>query len=127
MSESQKIWIIQANTFFIATFHPENGADSSHRGGDSGFIKVIDANKLLFPDYVGNNLFQTFGNLAINPNAGLLFINFAAGDTLQLTGKAEIIWHSEQLAEFADAQRLVTFEIEEIIETSFAFPWRWNE
>lgn len=71
LNETQQNWINQADTFFIASCHPTKGADASHRGGEPGFIRVVNENKLIFSDYTGNNLFQTFGNLVVNPNAGL--------------------------------------------------------
>ncbi|BAU67478.1 hypothetical protein STA3757_49000 (plasmid) [Stanieria sp. NIES-3757] len=117
LNPHQQNWITQADTFFIASYHPEKGADASHRGGDPGFIRIMNSNRLIFPDYTGNNLFQTFGNLTVNPRASLLFIDFDRGHTLQLTGMAEILWRSELLAEFADAKRLVKFEIEKVVET----------
>jgi uncharacterized protein len=63
-------------------------------------------------------LFQTFGNLAVNPYTGLLFIDFSQGHTLQLTGTAEILWQTKLLNEFVDAKRLVKFAIETVIETT---------
>ena len=119
LNQHQQDWIAQADTFFIATSHPKEGADASHRGGKPGFIRIIAPNQLIFPDYTGNNLFQTFGNLVVNPHAGLLFLDFDQGHTLQLTGTAEILWQTELITEFVDAKRLVKFEIEEIIETNF--------
>jgi predicted pyridoxine 5'-phosphate oxidase superfamily flavin-nucleotide-binding protein len=62
-----------ADTFFIATWHPEGGADASHRGGRPGFVRVRDDRTLEFPDYPGNDMFNTLGNLAGHPRAGLLF------------------------------------------------------
>ncbi|NJR15014.1 MAG: pyridoxamine 5-phosphate oxidase [Calothrix sp. CSU_2_0] len=126
LSEQNQLWITQADTFFIASFHPESGADASHRGGFPGFVKVINKRKLLFPDYAGNNMFQTFGNLLINPHAGLLFIDFETGNILQLIGKAKVIWDAERLNEFAGAERLVEFEIEQVLETKNASPLRWR-
>ena len=117
LNRHQQDWISQADTFFIASYHCEKGSDASHRGGKPGFIRIIAPNQLIFPDYKGNNLFQTFGNLTVNSHAGLLFLNFDQGHTLQLTGTAQILWQTELLAEFPDAKRLVKFEIEEIMET----------
>jgi predicted pyridoxine 5'-phosphate oxidase superfamily flavin-nucleotide-binding protein len=129
LTQHQQHWITQADTFFIASSHPEIGADASHRGGYPGFVQVLHSKKLVFPDYSGNNMFQTFGNLAINPNAGLLFINFEQGHTLQLTGKATLIWDITRLNAFPGAQRLVEFDIEEVVETKNATPmgWRFGE
>ena len=126
LTHHQQNWIAQADAFFIASSHPEIGADASHRGGYPGFVQVLHSKKLVFPDYSGNNMFQTFGNLAINPNAGILFINFEQGHTLQLTGKATLIWDEKRLNAFAGAQRLVEFDIEEVLETNNATPMRWR-
>jgi predicted pyridoxine 5'-phosphate oxidase superfamily flavin-nucleotide-binding protein len=126
LNQTDKYWITQADTFFIASSHPEVGADASHRGGYPGFVQVVHSNKLVFPDYAGNNMFQTFGNLAVNAGAGLLFIDFEEGHTLQLVGKAEVIWDAERLSDFAGAQRLVEFEVEQILETRNATPLRWR-
>ncbi len=123
---NQQRWVAQADTFFIASFNPETGADASHRGGNPGFVRVLSPNKLVFPDYSGNSMFNTLGNISANPNVGLLFVDFEDKSVLQMTGKAEIIWDKERIAEFAGAERLVEFEIEQIIETSNAVPLNWK-
>ena len=109
-------WVETADTLFIATSHPESGADASHRGGRPGFVRVEDENRLLVPDYSGNKMFNTLGNLAVNPRAGLLFPDFKSGAALQLSGRAQILWDDLRLTEFAGAQRLLAFEIERVIE-----------
>jgi predicted pyridoxine 5'-phosphate oxidase superfamily flavin-nucleotide-binding protein len=81
-----------ADTFFIATWYPGGRADASHRGGRPGFVRVRHQRTLEFPDYPGNNMFNTLGNLAGHPRAGLLFVDFERGDVLQVTGRAEILW-----------------------------------
>ncbi|WP_416668997.1 pyridoxamine 5'-phosphate oxidase family protein [Egbenema bharatensis] len=126
LSESDRHWITSADTFFIATAHSASGADASHRGGYPGFVQIASSDRLLFPDYAGNNMFQTFGNLAVNPNAGLLFIDFDQGHTLQLTGKATVLWDTERMTSFKGAQRLVEFAIEQILETRNATTLRWQ-
>lgn len=90
--DQQMEWIAGADTFFVASNHPGNGVDASHRGGNPGFIQVLGSSRLRIPDYVGNGMFNTFGNFSINPRAGLLFTEFDSGSTLQLTGRAEILW-----------------------------------
>jgi hypothetical protein len=107
---AQRDWITSADTFFIATHHPERGADVSHRGGPPGFIEVSeDGSTLTWPDYQGNMLFQTLGNLAIDDRAGLLFVDFDSGATLQLTGRASIEWTgTERAIVFGDEMRRPT-------------------
>jgi len=80
-----------ADTFFLGTTNPERGSDTSHRGGSPGFVRV-DGNRLWWPDYPGNSLFNSFGNLAVDPEASLLFLDFDTGRTLQLSGTAEVDW-----------------------------------
>ncbi len=80
-----------ADTFFIGTAHPTRGADASHRGGPAGFVRVHDG-ELWWPDYNGNNMFNTLGNLAVDASAALLFPDFNTGRTLQLSGTARVEW-----------------------------------
>lgn len=89
LDPEQRKLVTSADTFFIASAGPNHNLDASHRGGRPGFVK-IDGNRLCIPDYPGNNMYNTLGNLAVNPTAGLLFIDFDTGDTLQLSGVADI-------------------------------------
>lgn len=123
---SDRQWIESADTFFITTFYPKTGVDASHRGGFPGFVRVLNSNKLIFPDYAGNNMFQTLGNLNVNPRTGLLFVDFEQGHTLQLTGTATVIWEQAQFAQIPGAQRAIEFTIEQILETRNATPLRWR-
>ena len=80
-----------ADTFLLGTTHPERGNDASHRGGPPGFVRVEDG-ELWWPDYPGNNMFNSLGNLAVDPAAALLFADFGTGHTLQLSGTAAVDW-----------------------------------
>ncbi|SDN42395.1 pyridoxamine 5'-phosphate oxidase family protein [Actinacidiphila guanduensis] len=80
-----------ADTFLIGTAHPTRGNDASHRGGAPGFVRVEDG-QLWWPDYWGNNMFTTLGNLQTDPAAALLFLDFATGRTLHLSGRATLEW-----------------------------------
>jgi predicted pyridoxine 5'-phosphate oxidase superfamily flavin-nucleotide-binding protein len=80
-----------ADTFFLGTINPERGADASHRGGPPGFVRV-DGDGLWWPDYKGNNLFNSLGNLAVDPEAALLFFDLTTARTLQLSGTTQIEW-----------------------------------
>lgn len=114
--------IAQADTFFIASWYPEAGADASHRGGNPGFIQFSSERELIFSDYVGNNMFNTLGNLVAYPKAGLLFLDFAGEEILQIIGKAEIVWDSPN----RESQRLIKFKIHGVREISNAHPLRWQ-
>ncbi|HUF36864.1 MAG TPA: pyridoxamine 5'-phosphate oxidase family protein [Gemmatimonadales bacterium] len=108
LSDAQRAWIGLADTFFIATLNPGEGADASHRGGPAGFVEV-DGNRLAWPDYAGNMMYNTLGNIAVHPRAGLLFPDFVRGTLLLLTGRARIDWHP-------GVQRRVELEVEEAVE-----------
>jgi uncharacterized protein len=121
LDDKQRDWIRGADTFFIATLNPAIGADASHRGGMPGFV-AVGGNLLVWPDYAGNSMFNTLGNIALHPWAGLLFPDFETGSVLQLTGPASIDWDSSRAAEVPGAERLVRFEVEEAVEIAGALP-----
>jgi uncharacterized protein len=116
LTSSQQAWIRAADTFFIATSHPGMGADASHKGGSPGFVQVLNNQQIRFLDYPGNSMFNTLGNILINPHVGLLFFEFAHGHTLQLTGKARVLFGAEKI----EREALVT--IEKVIEVQNAIP-----
>ncbi|MEM0910130.1 MAG: pyridoxamine 5'-phosphate oxidase family protein [Pseudomonadota bacterium] len=127
--------IKNADTFFVASTSKNvdkdaqsraNGADVSHRGGQAGFVRVDDAKTLTIPDYRGNNLFNTLGNIEVNPHVGLLFIDFSTGDVLTLTGKAKTLWHSDAHLQFKGAQRLWQFTLDHGFLLQNALPMRWR-
>jgi ferredoxin-NADP reductase/predicted pyridoxine 5'-phosphate oxidase superfamily flavin-nucleotide-binding protein len=120
-----------ADTLFVATRAPADGAhaasaDVSHRGGRRGFVRVEDERTLLIPDFTGNFLFMTFGNLQLDPRAGVIFIDFATGDLLTLTGRAEVVWDGPELQAFEGAERAWRFHIEAGWRLSAALPLRWR-
>jgi predicted pyridoxine 5'-phosphate oxidase superfamily flavin-nucleotide-binding protein len=91
LTAAQRALLARTETFFLGTTHPERGVDTSHRGGPPGFVRVEDGG-LWWPDYPGNNMFTSFGNLAVDDTAALLVPDFAAGTSLQLSGRATVGW-----------------------------------
>jgi predicted pyridoxine 5'-phosphate oxidase superfamily flavin-nucleotide-binding protein len=126
LTDEQRHFISDTDTFFIASVHPEGGSDASHRGGNPGFVRFLGEDALEFPDYSGNTMFNTLGNIAVNPNAGLLFLDFERGRTLQLTGEARIVWDVGRAVGFSRTERAVEFRVQEVIETRGALPLRWR-
>ncbi|MEP3654547.1 MAG: pyridoxamine 5'-phosphate oxidase family protein [Litorimonas sp.] len=124
--------ISAADTFFIASYVSDGsnasyeGVDMSHRGGEPGFITVDSPSQISVPDYKGNNLFNTLGNLLVNPNAALLFIDFETGDHLHINGEATLIEDADDIAEYAGAQRLLRIQIKRIRRQSCATALRWR-
>jgi predicted pyridoxine 5'-phosphate oxidase superfamily flavin-nucleotide-binding protein len=120
--------IRSADTFFVATYVDTDGeraVDVSHRGGNTGFVRV-EGNVLTIPDYAGNLFFNTLGNLAANPVAGLLFIDFDTGDVLQLAGRTALILDGPQVALFEGAQRVWTVTVEHVARRPAALALRWR-
>jgi predicted pyridoxine 5'-phosphate oxidase superfamily flavin-nucleotide-binding protein len=122
--------ITSADTFFVASYvEREDGhrqIDVSHRGGKPGFVRVDAAGVLTIPDFSGNTFFNTLGNLVVNPKAGLVFVDFENGDLLQLTGRAEVILDSPEIATFRGAERLWRVTPQRIVHRTDALPLRWT-
>ena len=97
LTAGDRALIRAADTFFLGTTHPDRGNDASHRGGTPGFVRVED-DALWWPDYPGNNMFNSFGNLAVDPAAALLFADFGTGRTLHLSGTAAVDWTGPGIA-----------------------------
>ncbi len=112
------------DTFFIGTVDAEGNADASHRGGNPGFLQVLSPSRLRWPDYRGNSMFMTLGNILTDPRCGLLIPDWRTGATLQLTGTAEILWTETGSA--PGAQCAIEFDITEVIAIPHAGPLRWS-
>jgi len=102
------------------------GVDVSHRGGKPGFVRVDDDGTLTMPDLAGNFFFNTLGNIAVNPRAGLLFIDFDNGDLLYLAVNAEIVWHGPEVRAFEGAQRLLRMHVTAMRRVEASLPLRWG-
>ena len=120
--------IKQADTFYISSRTRElsggsdSGVDASHRGGRPGFVSVGTDGVLSFPDFSGNRLFNTLGNIADDGRVGMAFPDFVTGDLLLLTGRAGIVWDGERLEGFEGAQRLVDVKVDEVVHARSALP-----
>jgi uncharacterized protein len=114
----EDIRLVQAaDTFFLGTTHPDSGNDASHRGGPAGFVRVAP-DHLWWPDYPGNNMFNSFGNLFVDPTAALLFADFRGGATLQLSGTATVRWDAATAGDDGHTGRRVVFTPQEVIATT---------
>ncbi len=120
--------IERSDTLFIATAYSDGsdaesgGVDVSHRGGKPGFVRVEGDRSFVFPDFSGNNHFNTVGNIVMNPKAGFLFADFETGDVVYLTGEAEIVWDGAEVRAFAGAERLIRFRADEVIRVEASLP-----
>jgi predicted pyridoxine 5'-phosphate oxidase superfamily flavin-nucleotide-binding protein len=120
-----------ADTFYIATAHPGAGSapafgvDVSHRGGPAGFVRA-QGDTLAVPDYVGNGFFNTLGNLELEPRCGLLFIDPATGDLLQLAARGLLDWRDAPLGPMPFTPRSLRFEVTGGLRRRRAMPIRWT-
>lgn len=130
LDAAARAMIRSADTFFVASYadRPDAGrqVDVSHRGGRPGFVRVDPDGKLTIPDFSGNLFFATLGNVLLNGQAGLVFIDFESGDLLQMSGRAEVVIDSPEIATFAGAERLWTFVPQRIVRRPGALALRWS-
>jgi len=123
LSVDQQRLISRADTFF---FHSQRSSaakgDMSHKGGNPGFILASSGRQIVFPDCNGNRMFNTLRNITDNPNAGLPFIDFDGGRTLQITGRAVIDWDARRAQLFPGAERVIDYEVAKVIHHDCGFP-----
>ncbi len=105
LANDLKSWIENSDTFFVGSSDGKDNLDASHRGGNPGFVEILNDTTLKIPDYPGNSMFNTLGNFMSKPQAGLLFVDFKEGKTLQLAGEADIIWEEEDVEEITGGTR----------------------
>ena len=91
LGEAHAAFIEARDMFFIATADANGAPECSYKGGDPGFVRVLDPTTIAFPVYDGNGMFLTVGNLLDNPQVGLLFIDWETGTRLRCNGVASIL------------------------------------
>lgn len=120
LDDEMRRLVRESDTFFIASAAPrrahDHGVDVSHRGGKPGFVGCSDEGRTLtWPDFEGNYMFNTIGNLLVDPRAGLVVPDFERGALLHVAGRAEIVWSGAEVDAFDGAERLVRFHVERAI------------
>lgn len=129
LDERARALIGRSDAFFVASYAdlPEQGrqVDVSHRGGRPGFVRLDADGGMTIPDFAGNLFFNTLGNFMVNPLAGVTFADFDTGELLQMTGRAEVIVDSPEIAAFQGAERLWRFFPDVIVRREQALPLRW--
>jgi predicted pyridoxine 5'-phosphate oxidase superfamily flavin-nucleotide-binding protein len=106
-SADDRAYIESTYYFFIATADAEGSPDCSFKGGPRGFVRVTAPNELVFPDYDGNGMFKSLGNIDANPNVGLLFIDLEKPRRLRVNGTATVNREDPLLAQTTGAQLIV--------------------
>ena len=113
-NEGDRAFITGCSMFFLATADAEGQPDVSYKGGLPGFVRIVDEQALAFPDYDGNGMFKSLGNILVNPKVGLLFIDFEQPNRMRVSGTASVSDTDPLLAEFPGAQLIVRVHAERI-------------
>lgn len=110
----QEVTLIQnSDTMFSATSNPHGNLDVSHRGGKPGFVRVLNETTLRVPDFAGNSMFNSLGNLQLNDKAGVIILDFAGRQSLQITGRAAVLLdQNDPENETGGTNRFWTFTVE---------------
>ena len=113
IDDDDRAFIESRDMFFLATVDPQGRPNCSYKGGDPGFVRVIDERTLAFPNYDGNGMYLSVGNLRERPDVGLLFVDFESPSRLRINGIASIDDGDPLLAQFAEAQFVVRVRVRE--------------
>lgn len=114
-TEADAAFVADASFFFLATADAEGRPDCSYKGGLPGFVRVTAPDRLAFPDYDGNGMFRSLGNIAVNPAVAILFIAMdAAPRRLRVNGRARVLFDHPDLAAIPGAQALIEVTPEHI-------------
>jgi predicted pyridoxine 5'-phosphate oxidase superfamily flavin-nucleotide-binding protein len=118
IAPDDRAFIERMDMFFLATADAEGHPQCSYKGGAPGFVRVLDERTVAFPNYDGNGMYLSLGNVAVNPHVGMLFIDFVAKrpSRLRLNGVARIDERDELLAAYPGAQFIVR------VRTTQVFP-----
>jgi predicted pyridoxine 5'-phosphate oxidase superfamily flavin-nucleotide-binding protein len=107
ISERDREFIEGRDMFFLATADAERRPTCSYKGGEPGFVRVLDEHTLMFPSYDGNGMYLSAGNVLVNPDVGLLFIDFERGNRMRLEGVASIDLDDPSRGDYPEAQFVV--------------------
>ena len=107
-NDEDRIFIHSLEFFFLATAAADGQADCSFKGGSPGFVRIVQPDLLVWPDFDGNGMFKSLGNIRLNPLVGLLFIRIGeSARRLRVNGRAEVVLDDPLMQEFVGAQALV--------------------
>ena len=107
ISPNHRRFIENRDMFFLATADEDGWPECSYKGGEPGFVRILDEHTLAFPLYDGNGMFLSSGNLVANPRVGILFVNFENGTRLRLNGHASIDPDDPLIATYPGAKLVV--------------------
>lgn len=124
LTETDQILIRSMDTLWIGSYAPNAGADCNHRGGKPGFIRVTSPSTIEWPEYRGNGMHFTAGNLEVHDRAGVTVVDFESGNMIQMTGRAVVDWNHD--GRYEGASRAIVFHIEHLVRTDNVTSHRWK-
>jgi predicted pyridoxine 5'-phosphate oxidase superfamily flavin-nucleotide-binding protein len=113
-NDDAKGFIEHSEMFFLTTINDKGEPTVSYKGGDVGFVKVLDSTTLIFPSYDGNGMFLSMGNINGNPKIGMLFISFETPHRIRVQGTASVSQDPKLLAHYKEADFVVTVKLSEL-------------
>jgi predicted pyridoxine 5'-phosphate oxidase superfamily flavin-nucleotide-binding protein len=114
IDSDDKAFIEELDMFFLATSDEQGHPNCSYKGGEPGFVRVLDEHTLAFPNYDGNGMYLSAGNVLVNPNVGMLFIDFEKGRRLRLNGVASVDENDELMEHYPGAQFVMRVRVREV-------------
>jgi predicted pyridoxine 5'-phosphate oxidase superfamily flavin-nucleotide-binding protein len=114
ISDADRAFIEARDMFFLATAGEDGQPSCSYKGGDPGFVRVVDARSIAFPNYDGNGMFLSTGNVTRNRKVGILFIDFEQPRRLRLSGEASISADDPLLGSYPEAQFIVRVAVTQV-------------
>lgn len=124
LNDSDRAFIESMDTLWIGSYAPGAGADANHRGGRPGFVRVTSSSTIEWPEYRGNGMFFTSGNLDAYDRSGVTFVDFDTGNVIQMTGRAKVDW--EHNGRYEGATRVMKFTIEKLVRMDDVTSHRWK-
>jgi len=114
VADDDRAFIEARDMFFLATADEQGRPDCSYKGGDPGFVRVLDPRTVAFPNYDGNGMYRSMGNALVNPSVGMLFVDWANQRRLRLNGEASLHEDDALLAQYPEAQFVVRVAVREV-------------
>jgi predicted pyridoxine 5'-phosphate oxidase superfamily flavin-nucleotide-binding protein len=112
--DDERNFIENQDMFFLATVDHNARPTVSYKGGDTGFVKIVDSKTLVFPSYDGNGMFFSMGNVAQNKQVGMLFISFQRPHRMRVQGTATVSRDDPMMSEYKEADMIVRVALSEL-------------
>ncbi len=127
VGEDERAFIESRDMFFLATVDSDGSPTVSYKGGDPGFVRVLDEATVMFPSFDGNGMFLSMGNISSGGEIGMLFIDFEKPHRLRLQGRAELSRDADLLAEYKEADFVVIIAVRSVFQNCPRYIHRFNK